>query len=262
MSKSLSGQQVWRTALAWAQSITYVHVLAVLYLVIAVAIAVGVGVDVFAWLYTSFPFVQDIFAASFAISALILMNKPSDKQFVIALAPLSGFVGVGLYYTYAIQHSTSIISLYYFMAVLLVPLAYRFAQKRGVRLHHVYMVVMMLIGMGITADPNAAGLIWISVRYGISGQVVGLSLIVGAVALVSLPQPGTFIVVASIMVFYVSNSIALTFNQNSLISALISASMLITILFTLARAGDYFKPLTTDERIDEKAKEYLEHSVQ
>lgn len=261
MTKTLGGpSQLWRTALTWAQAITYVHVLAILYLVIAVAIAVGVGVDVFAWLYRSFPFVQDIFAASFAIGALILMNKPSDKQFALALAPLSGFIGVGLYYTYALQHSTSIISLYYFLAILLIPLAYRFASKRGVRLHHVYMVVMMLIGMGITASPESSGLRWITARYGIPGEAVGLSLIVLAGAMAVFSQPNTFIVVGTAMLFYVANTISLTWNQDSLISSLIGGTLLVSILFTLVRAGDYFKPMTEDEKLTEKANAFLERS--
>ncbi len=187
-------------------------------------------------------FPVDFLIAAFAISATVMFSRPVLRWYAAAHIPILMFSIAAITYAYAQSIHGMSVTVYYCAMLIAFPIAFRLSDKSTIRIHHIYGVLMLLIGLAIMAYPARGTVAYIENEYGIPSAALGFSLVAFAAYLLINGTATAFRHVSVLLVFYVSCVVVVAWNSLSYTAMLINLNLLVTLLFTMTRAHAYFAP--------------------
>lgn len=215
------------------------HLIALAFTVISLVIRLSPSSGALGWLRQTYNVPGDILSTLFAISAIVIAYNPPKRYFAAALTPLIVYLAV--FTLYAIQTSlVSVSAFWYICMIVALVWTLQFKTFGSLRLHHIYAIGMMLIGIGIYDTPSRGVAQWIMTRYSIPGEFLGVLIMLSALWLAFNPKPKSFIAATPIFVLYIGASFIFSLSGD-LVGVAMSATMLTCIFWTHRHLHKYFE---------------------
>jgi len=184
-------------AAALSRRFEFHHLMAGLFVLLTIAVAktplggltTVEGVQYFAgpigWLKAVCGIPPYLFVILFALSAVQLGFGPSPRQYVLCMFPLILYTVANVVYT-QIETPYGLSSSIYLGSIILLCLIMRFKTFGGMDLRRAFAVSMMLLGTTFLEYPDRGVVGWLSEHWTISGDMLALTTMVGALLIATV----------------------------------------------------------------------------
>jgi len=229
------------------RTIPYALAIAVLYMGMAVAVIASPNLTIL-WMQASGGIHADAFVVVLSVAAAILISRPSTAWFIMCLIPLAFYMFMSVSYASAINSPNVSVAVMYALIIVIFPLAYKLCRSDGIRLHHVYGVLIVGLSMALFSSPSVATLQFIQTQYGIIGVVATGILMISAVALLLFPSPRLLTLMIGLIMLYSAVTGYLAEQRGNHIGFSVNLILCATVFYTLIKRRRYFPPVQAHEQ--------------
>lgn len=213
-------------------------VLAVMYIVTAISIISGPNRTI--QYMADVGLHGDAYVIILAACAAILMGKPSNAWYIVAVTPLALYSAFSIFTSISSGMGNAGVTLMYASAITALPLAYRLCSAKGLRIHKLYGALFLPMAVAILASPPLGTVAWIQENYGVLSWTVASTLGIGAALVLLTVSRRVFFMFLVLLMGYSTSAIMLSINTNSPVGVSVNSIVFITLVYTMIKLDKYF----------------------